>query len=182
MTLLVRDARPADADPIAALYAPFVLETTVSFEAEAPDAAEIARRVAAAQERHAWLAAELDGRFAGYAYATPWRARAAYAWTVETAVYVAADARGRGVGRSLGEALLGRLEGLGYRSAVAGVALPNDASRALHRRLGYRAAGVVERAGWKLGRWVAVEFWERPLGAEPPARLPDQGCRQPPRR
>ncbi|MEO0650923.1 MAG: N-acetyltransferase family protein [Planctomycetota bacterium] len=169
---LVRDGCAGDALHIAALYAPFVERTCVSFESQAPDAAEIARRIDAARAGHAWLVAECAGRFAGYAYATRWRGRCAYDWTAETAVYVCEEARGRGVGRALGAALLERLDGLGYRSAVAGIALPNDPSRALHRQLGYRPIGRVERAGWKFGRWVAVEFWECAVGTGTPGERP----------
>ena len=170
--IVIRDAMPGDAGRIAELYAPFVNETAISFEEVPPDEAEFRDRISAAQEHHAWLVLETDGAFRGYAYAPRFRGRAAYDWTCETAIYLDAAVRGRGLGHALGGALLERVETLGYRSAIAGVALPNAPSQALHERLGYRPVGTVERAGWKFGRWHAIEFWERPLGASPGGRRP----------
>lgn len=167
--LLVRDATAADAAACAAIYAPFVLGTAVSFESDPPDEAEVARRIAAAQERHGWLVADGDGDgdVAGYAYATAWRARAAYRWTCETSVYVGPGRQGSGVGRALYEALLEQLARRGFRTAVAGMTLPNPASAGLHAALGFTRTGVLARVGWKHGRWHDVAFYQRGLGPEP---------------
>lgn len=162
----IRPARPDDAPAVAAIYAPHVTDGVVSFEEHPPDAAEMARRMVAGGDLHPWLAAELDGRLAGYAYAGPFRTRAAYRWTVETTVYVATDAQGRGVGRALYAALLDGLTAQGFTEAVGIIALPNDASVRLHERLGFRLVGVNERVGWKQGRWIDVGLWQRAL-AEP---------------
>ena len=116
----------------------------------------------------AWLVAEDAGQVAGYAYATPHRSRGAYRWSVETSVYVAAAARGQGVGTQLYTALLPVLAEKGYCNAYAGITLPNDASVALHRRVGFQAIGVFRSVGRKFGAWHDVSWWHLPLRAEPP--------------
>ncbi len=167
----VRDATAADATACATVYAPYVSGTAASFEAVPPSPDEMARRIAAAQVEHAWLVAERDGTVVGYAYATAWKTRPAYRWTCETSVYVDADARGGGVGRALYTELLDRLADRGFRALVAGMTLPNPASAALHAALGFRRSGVLERVGWKAGRWHDVALLQRDLG---PGDEPDE--------
>ncbi|WP_375402680.1 arsinothricin resistance N-acetyltransferase ArsN1 family B [uncultured Sphingomonas sp.] len=162
--MLVRPARPDDAAAaIAAVYAPYVTDGVISFELDPPDAVEMARRMAAGETRHPWLVAEEAGAVVGYAYASAFRARAAYDRAVETTVYVAADAHGRGVGRALYDALLARLTEAGFTQAVAVIALPNDASVRLHERLGFVPIGVNPAVGYKFGRWIDVGVWQRAL-------------------
>lgn len=115
-------------------------------------------------ERYPWLVAEVDGDVAGVAYAAAWQARAAYGWTAQTTVYVDPGCRGRGLGRALYAGLLPVLAAQGYRSAVGGIALPNDASVALHEACGFVPAGVIARAGYKLGAWHDVGYWQAQLG------------------
>lgn len=164
----VRDAVPGDAAALLAIYRPYVTDTTVSFETEPPDEAEFARRIATARERWAWLVAEIDGRVAGYAYGSSYRARAAYRYSTEVSAYVHEDFRGRGVGRELYLRLFEALSGLGYCTAYAGIALPNEASIALHRSVGFEPVGVFRQAGWKFDRWNDVSWWQRPLRDRPP--------------
>lgn len=165
----VRPARPDDAAAIAAIYAPHVTDGVISFELVAPDAAETARRMTASP-RHPWLVACEDGSVLAYAYAAPFATREAYRWAVETTIYVADEAQGRGVGRSLYSALLATLKAQGFTQALARIALPNPASTALHQALGFRAVGVEQAVGWKVGRWIDVALWQRPLAtpADPP--------------
>ena len=170
--LAVRAATPADAAACADVYGPSVLTTAASFESEPPTVAEMAGRIAAAQEHHAWLVAEVSGELAGYAYATAWKSRAAYRWTCETSVYVAAAGQGRGTGRALYTALLARLEQRGFRTVVAGMTLPNPASAALHAALGFRQVGLLQAVGFKHGRWHDVALLERSLGDDPYAGPP----------
>jgi len=161
----IRDATAADADSCAAVYAPYVRDTAISFETEPPGPVEMAERIAEAQQRHAWLVVtDDDGRVAGYAYGAPFRGRAAYRWTCEVSVYLAPDARGRGTGRALYEALLARLAERGLAVAVAVMTLPNEASEALHRRLGFCEVGVFRGVGWKHGAWRDVVWYRRSLG------------------
>lgn len=164
--LAVRDATAADAAGCAAIYAPYVLGTAVSFEAVPPTPEELARRIEVAVRAHAWLVAERDGVLIGYAYATEYRSRPAYRWTCEVSVYVAEGEHGGGVGRSLYEALLGRLAGRGFRTAVAAMTLPNPASAGLHEALGFRPSGVLRHVGWKDGRWHDVALLQRALSPD----------------
>ena len=110
-----------------------------------------------------WLVSEEAGRIAGYAYASRRHERAAYQWSVDVSVYVAAEERGKGVGKSLYSSLLGIVQDLGYYTAYAGIALPNAASVALHESMGFRRVGIYRKAGYKLGRWHDVAWLGRPL-------------------
>ena len=156
--MTIRLATPQDGAAVAAIYAPVVRDTAVSFETVPPGAAEMAARIARTLPRYPYLVAEDAGpedagRVVGYAYAGAHRARAAYAWCAETSVYLAPQAQRRGLGRALMEALLARLRAQGFATAVAGATLPNEASVALHRALGFADVGVFPRAGFKHGRW-----------------------------
>lgn len=158
MVTNVRPAVPADAPGICAIYAPIVVATHISFEVDPPTEAELRRRMEAAPIP--WLVGESGGEVVGFASAAPFRERAAYSRTAEMSIYVAETVRRRGLGRGLGEALLGRLRAGGYRSAVGIVAQPNAASEALLRALGFRPAGLLREAGYKLGRWWDVQLWQ----------------------
>lgn len=162
--LVVRDAVPVqDAAACADIYRPYVLRTAVTFETVPPDEAEFARRIGRAQAEHAWLLAEEGGVVLGYAYAGSFRARAAYARTAETSIYLAEGTGGRGVGMVLYGALLDRLRELGYGTAVGGMTPPNPGSAALHRALGFRQVGAFTRVGRKFGRWHGCDWWELAL-------------------
>lgn len=165
---VVRDAVAADAAACAAIYAPYVTGTAVTFESEPPGPEEMARRIAAAQQRHAWLVLEDVGRVVGYAYAGPFRTRPAYHWSCEVSVYLEPGRRRTGGGRALYGALLDRLARLGIRTVVAGMTLPNEASAALHDAMGFEPVGVYRRIGWKHGAWHDVAWVQRTLpGADP---------------
>jgi len=157
----VRSARETDAAAIAAIYAPYVTGSSASFETEPPDAAEMAARLAAHPTMPWLVAVAADDALLGYAYPSPHRARAGYRWSVETSVYVAEP--GRGTGAALTSALLQACASAGFESAYAGIALPSDASVALHERLGFTQIGVFPRVGFKDGRWIDVGWWYRPL-------------------
>ena len=164
---VIRRATLADATACLEVYAPYVRDTTATFEAEVPSVDEFTRRVARALARYDWLVAELDGRVVGYAYAGPVKERAAYRWSSEVSVYVAAGAHGHGLGRRLYRELFDRLEASGIRRLLAVVTLPNDASVALHRKMGFREAGRLERIGFKHGRWLDVAWLQADLGPDP---------------
>jgi L-amino acid N-acyltransferase YncA len=168
---VIRLARDADAGPMLEIYAPLVRETPISFELEPPSVEEFRKRVHRITERTPWLVCDADGEIWGYAYGGPFRARPAYQWAVETTVYVAGPQRGKGVARALYTALLNGLRLAGYHRAYAGITLPNPASVAIHERLGFEPVGVFRGAGFKLGRWHDVGFWQLALqeAAGPPA-------------
>jgi L-amino acid N-acyltransferase YncA len=169
----IRDASERDAEACAAIYAPYVTDTAVSFERVPPSAAEMAARIAGAAEAHAWLVLEHEGTVVGYAYGGPFKAREAYRWSCEVSVYLAQGQHRRGGGRALYEALFERLAARGFRTVVAGMTLPNDASVALHRSLGFEPVGTYRRIGWKFGEWRDVSWAQRTIGNEdgPPAEL-----------
>lgn len=164
----LRDATASDAAACAAIYAHFVEHTTATFEEVAPSPAEMATRIANAQARHTWIVAERAGKVIGYAYAGPFKTRAAYRYSCEVSVYLDVTARGGGLGRTLYAALLARVESLGFRMACGGVTLPNDASVALHRAMGFDPVGTYQRIGWKHGQWRDVAWFQKALGGDGP--------------
>lgn len=169
MAVLIRLAAADDAAAIAAIYRPYVENSRISFEESAPDAAEMARRIAGdGRGVHPWLVAEDDGSLLGFANGTPFRARAAYRWAVETGIYLSGEAHGRGIGTALLTELVALLERQGFVTAIAGIALPNPASVALHEKLGFVLTGTYRQTGFKLGEWLDVGHWQRDLAPRTP--------------
>jgi L-amino acid N-acyltransferase YncA len=160
----IRDADPArDSAACAAIYAPHVEGSAVSFEERPPDAAEMAVRIQRYSAGHAWLVGEREGEVVGYAYATAFNERPAYRWSTSVSVYIAEGARGEGVGRALYEALFERLRERGFRMACAGITLPNAASVGLHESLGFEQIGVNPEIGFKEGAWRDVGWFQLEL-------------------
>jgi L-amino acid N-acyltransferase YncA len=162
--LQIRDADPArDAAACAAIYAPHVEGSAVSFEDVAPSAGEMAARIGRYGASHAWLVSEREREVVGYAYGTAFNERPAYRWSTFVSVYVGEGARGEGIGRALYEALFERLRDRGFRMACAGITLPNAASEALHENLGFRQVGVNREIGFKEGAWRDVGWYQLEL-------------------
>jgi L-amino acid N-acyltransferase YncA len=160
----LRLSGPADAAQIAAIYAPFCLETAVSFETAAPDEGEMRERISSVTQRYPWLVAVSEaGDVLGYAYAGKHRERAAYRWSVDFTAYLAPEAKRRGIGTALYRALIRICQSLGYYRAFAGITLPNEASIGLHEKIGFQAIGVYRRVGFKLGKWYDVGWWSLDL-------------------
>jgi len=177
--MTVRSADPArDAAACAAIYAPFVERTAVSFEETAPSAEDFAAKIAQLGATHPYLVCERDGQVAGFAYGTRHRERAAYRWAADVSVYVDPAWHRRGVGRALYVELLERLRAQRFQIACAGITLPNHASVGLHESLGFERVGVYRGIGWKAGAWRDVGWWQLRLipphggGAPPPEPLP----------
>lgn len=156
----IRSASVDDSAAIAEIYEHWVRETVVSFETEAPNPAEIARRLGNAAARHPWLVAEVEGQIVGYAYATAWKGRPAYDGSVESTIYLASGQEGRGLGFELYKALLKRLWEAGVHTVLGGIALPNPASVALHEKLGFTKVAHLRELGFKHGGWVDVGYWQ----------------------
>jgi len=163
----IRTARPdLDAAAIAAIYAPLVRDTIISFELEPPGVDEMRARIEKTLPLLPWLVSTDDtGAVEGYVYASRHRDRAAYQWAVDVSVYIRDDRRGCGLGRTLYGRLFDELAALGYFQACAGIALPNAGSVALHESVGFRPVGVYCGIGHKFGAWHDVGWWQRPLQA-----------------
>ena len=162
--MLVRHADPArDAAACVAIYAPYVTDSTVSFEEAPPTPEHFAAHIAATTERYPWLVLEDAGAVVGYAYASQHRARAAYRWSVDVGIYVDPARHGAGAGRRLYRSLIDLLRRQRLHSACAGITLPNDASVALHRALGFEHVGTYRSIGWKAGAWRDVAWWQLAL-------------------
>jgi L-amino acid N-acyltransferase YncA len=159
----IRLATVVDAAAVLAIYEPYVLETAISFETESPSVEEMRERISHYGETHPWLVYELDGRIAGYAYSSPWHARAAYAWSCEVSIYVDRAMHRRGIGRALYIVLLEALRRLGYYTAIAGVTEPNPASVGLHESMGFHRTATYRNVGFKAGRWWDVTYLELAL-------------------
>ena len=172
--MLIRRADPEqDAAACLAIYAPFITDSVISFEATPPSLSEFAERIARYSRTHEYLVAEEDGKVIGFAYGSPHRERAAYRWTAETSIYIDPDHHGRGIGKKLYERLLGLLRAQGIRTVLAGATLPNDASIALHRRCGFVQVGVLPSVGWKFDRWHDVAWLACDLGPGADPSPPD---------
>ena len=160
----IRDATVEDAETIAAIYKHYVLTTSISFEEAEVPAIEMAGRIADVQAAGLpWLVAEVNGAVVGYAYATKWRVRHAYRFSVESSVYLAPASAGQGLGTLLYRALIERLRDSGYHLTIGGIALPNPASIALHEKLGFEKVAEFREVGFKFDRWTNVGYWQLAL-------------------
>ena len=169
--MIIRDARLSDAVELLDIYAWYVRHTAVSFEYEAPTLEAFRERMAATIARYPWLVAEEDGRLLGYACAGPFKDRAAYDWSCETTIYLDRNARGRGIGRALYEALEAALGSMGVRNLYACIALadPEDEyltldSPRFHEHMGYVTVGRFHRCASKFGRWYDMVWMEKIIG------------------
>jgi L-amino acid N-acyltransferase YncA len=172
----LRPATPDDAPTVAAIYRVAVLEGTASFEIEAPDAEEIARRMhTIVGAGYPYFVAELAGTVVGYGYLSAYRPRPAYRWSVENSIYVAADRQGHGIGRTMLSALIAEATARGYRQMIAVIGdSANIASTRLHRACGFQFCGTVHAVGFKNGRWLDSVTMQRPLGdgdTSPPTQI-----------
>ena len=158
----IRDARAADAARIATIYNHYVAQTIVTFDIDPVAADDMRGRVAEVQrDGLPWLvASDVTGVVLGYAYAARWRARAAYRHSVESSIYLAPGATGRGIGRRLYRRLLERLRASGLHTVIGGAALPNPPSVALHEALGFTQVAHLREVGRKFGRWIDVGYWQ----------------------
>lgn len=172
---MIRLATPDDAPAVLAIYAPIVTDTAISFEWAVPSVPEMASRIRAVLRDRPWLVYERAGELLGYVYASTFRERFAYRWVTEVTVYVHADTRGRGLGRTLYSALFEVLRLQGYCAAVAGATVPNTATERFHKRMGFQEVGRFPAAGFKFGKWHDVVFWRlllAPLPVQPRELIP----------
>jgi L-amino acid N-acyltransferase YncA len=158
--VVIRPALAADAEHICRIYNHYVTNTVVTFEEEPVTANDMRSRMAAIVEKLPWLVLERNGVIAGYAYASPWKARIGYRFTVESSIYLAPDHVGCGFGSALYGALLEALPALDVHCVIGGAALPNPVSIALHEKLGFRQVAHFRQVGRKFGRWIDVAYWQ----------------------
>ena len=171
----IRLANTIDAPAILAIYAPYIEQTSITFETETPSVPAFADRITTYLQNWPWLVCEINGRIAGYAYASRYRERVAYQWSVECSVYIHDDFLRAGVAGALYSALFDILKRQGYRNVYAVINLPNDRSVALHERMGFQWFATYEQVGYKLGQWKNVGWWRLILndfGMEPAAPIP----------
>lgn len=158
---MIRPATKTDADAIARIYNHYVLNTTITFEEKAVTVEDIVDRIAEVESNSLlWLVAEQDGQVVGYAYASKWKGRCAYRYSVESSVYVAQGHGGRGIGTKLYEALLPQLKDKGIHAVIGGIVLPNLSSIALHEKFGMTQVAHFKEVGYKFNQWLDVGYWE----------------------
>lgn len=170
--IIIRLARPEDAGELLAIYAPYVEETAVTFECSVPTAEEFRQRIVEIQKKYPYLVAELDGEAVGYAYASAFKGRAAYDWSVESSVYVRRDKKRLGIGRKLYEELEKCLSAQGIRNINACIACPEREDEYLtadsirfHEKLGFASVGIFHSCACKFGRWYNMTWMEKHIGA-----------------
>jgi L-amino acid N-acyltransferase YncA len=156
----LRAVRPEDASAISEIYNHYVLRTQITFEEASVAPEEMRRRILQVTQTLPWLVCEEDGRLIGYSYATRWRERPAYRFTVEATVYLEPASVGKGRGSALLGALLTELRKREVHCVIGGIALPNEASVALFEKFGFRQVAHFKEVGYKFGRWIDVGNWE----------------------
>lgn len=177
--LIIRSAEKRDIPAMLAIYAPYVERTAISFEYTVPSEQEFCERLQRVQSFYPWLVAELEGRVAGYAYASRFHPRAAYDWSTEVSIYLADHARGKGLGRRLYGVLESALRSQNILTAYACIAWTNQPDEFLdhgsprfHERMGYHTVGTFSRCGFKFGRWYGMIWMEKRLAPEGTAPVP----------
>ncbi|HET9430688.1 MAG TPA: arsinothricin resistance N-acetyltransferase ArsN1 family B [Chitinophagaceae bacterium] len=172
---MIRLATPGDAPGILDIYAPYVRETSITFETEPPALDAFTSRIMNCLQNYPWLVYENEGKIAGYAYAMRHRERTAYQWSVECSVYIHNDYHRKGIATALYTTLLSLLTRQGFTNVYAVINLPNDRSVALHEKLGFRYFATFEKVGFKLGEWKNVGWWRLQVNeyaAQPSPPLP----------
>jgi phosphinothricin acetyltransferase len=169
---LIRDATEDDAAAIAAIYAPYVLETAISFDESPPTPEEMAAKVATILASYPFIVFEDESQVVGYAYGSQHRAKPAYRWSVETTVYVDRQQHRRGIGRALYAVLLDLLARQGFHSAFAGIVPPNPGSVGLHEAMGFSYLGTFAEIGFKFGKLQDLGWWRLTLNEGAPGLEP----------
>lgn len=161
--MIIRPVQLSDAETIRAIYQPYVTETVITFEVDVPTVQEFERRITKTLTQFPYLVAEVDGKVVGYAYASTYYARAAYDWTVELSIYISKEARGQGIGSALYNALEEELQARGYLRFLACIALPNEASIAMHEKRGYVQVAHFPKIGYKFDQWHDIVWMQKSL-------------------
>ncbi len=157
---MVRHATLADASEICTIYNHYIETTRITFEETPITVKDVAERISSVTQNYPWLVCEEEGKVIGYAYATRWKERSAYRYSVEAAIYLSNDRVGKGTGTQLVTRLLMELRLRKIHSVICGIALPNDASVGLCEKFGFEKTAQFKEVGYKFGKWVDVGYWE----------------------
>ena len=157
---MIRSVNPNDAKEICGIYNHYVKNTIVTFEEDSVSSEEMGERITEISKHFPWIVFVDNERIMGYAYASRWKSRSAYQYSVESTVYVHPDTVGKGIGTRLYKELLRLLQNGGHHAVLGGIALPNDASVALHEKLGFEKIAHFKEVGFKFGKWIDVGYWE----------------------
>lgn len=162
---MIRKVRLEDAQAICNIYNYYIDDTIITFEEESIDAKEVEKRIRQTKAKLPWFVCcdEEDENILGYAYASSWRSRSAYQYSVESSVYIDKDHIGKGIGTKLYQELINKLISLGYHAVIGGIAIPNDESIKLHKKLGFEKVAHFNQVGKKFDQWIDVEYWQLPL-------------------
>lgn len=164
---MIRQVKTSDAKLICGIYNHYVINTTITFEEEPVDEKEMTKRIETITASFPWVVYEEDNELAGYAYITEWRNRSAYRYSAESTVYLKPEHKSKGIGSALYERLIEESKKLTLHSLIGGIALPNNASIALHEKLNFKKVAHFQQVGYKLNQWIDVGYWQ--LFLEPPA-------------
>jgi phosphinothricin acetyltransferase len=160
---MIRGVYTKDTEAVCSIYNHYVKNTIFTFEENPVSTEEMKDRIAEATVSLPWVVWEENGEIKGYAYASKWKTRSAYRFSVESSIYLQPDFIGKGAGRILYETLISDLRNLSLHTVIGGIALPNESSVALHEQLGFLKVAHFKEVGWKFGRWIDVGYWERLL-------------------
>lgn len=160
---MIRNVTPGDARQICCIYNYYIAETTITFEEETLDISEMERRIREISRVHPWIVYEEDGKILGYAYAHTWRSRSAFRYSLESTVYLDPDACGKGLGSKLYACLIEVLKDQGYRMLIGVLTMPNDGSRKLHEKFGFKKVAYYPEVGFKFNKWIDIASWQLKL-------------------
>lgn len=160
---MIRFVTPADAVAICRIYNAYVTDSVITFEEEVVTSQDMQQRILSSSNTLPWLVSEINGVIAGYAYASEWKSRCAFRFSVETSVYLSSDHQGRGIGYDLYSSLISKLRETSCHSLISGIALPNEASIALHEKCHFKKIGHFKEVGRKFDQWIDVGYWQRIL-------------------
>ena len=157
---MIRPVKTTDAKLICGIYNHYIMNTIITFEEEPVTAKEMKMRIEEVASKFPWLVYEENSELAGYAYLTNWRTRSSYRYTAESTVYLKENYRGKGIGAALYHALIEKSKNLSLHSLIGGIALPNNASIALHEKLNFKKVAHFQQVGYKFNQWVDVGYWQ----------------------
>ncbi len=157
---MIRKVCIEDAPALCAIYNYYVEKTTITFEEEPLTVSEMQNRIKTVTAKYPWLVYCKDSCVSGFAYACQWKSRSAYKFSVESAIYLDKTITGKGIGKKLYPELLRLLRAQNIHAVIGGIAIPNDASIALHEKYGFKQIGHFKEVGYKFSKWIDVGYWQ----------------------